>query len=391
LRKNSLHIWMNIPSYYQNDLFNELCKRYEKFEVIYAHEEDFARKKQGWSFDFSQNYDAKTINKDLKISRLIKYVYENRKSTHIVNGIWAEKYFFFVFVFLNLFGSNFFIYSEAPVLQKKRSFIKKLLLDFIVKPIAKILIYRAKGVFAVSVFAENYFKSLGVKSEKIYRFGYFRNVEKSDFTKSESAVNQLIFVGQLIERKGVFTLLEAIRNLVFYGSRSFEGRLPYINHNFHLKIIGSGILETQIKEYIEANNLENYITIQGVVNSENIAQFIQKADLLILPSVFDGWGIVVNEALQSHVPVLISDQCGAKELIRNEENGFIFEAQNTASLTEQLSRFLQLSLQEKIVMKSKVIETSKKIEIPVVVDYMVDCLSHSENITSQKPTAPWLS
>jgi hypothetical protein len=70
---------MNIPSYYQNDLFNELCKRYEKFEVIYAHEEDFARKKQGWSFDLIQSYDAKTISKYLEISQLKSEINTHRK------------------------------------------------------------------------------------------------------------------------------------------------------------------------------------------------------------------------------------------------------------------------------------------------------------------------
>ena len=369
---------MNIPSYYQNDLFNELCKRYDKFEVIYAHEQDLTRKRQGWNFDLVQNYDTKTIGKDLNISRLIQYVYQNRKSTHVVNGIWAENHFFFVILLLNLFKANFLIYSEAPVPTKKRSIVKKSLLNLIIKPISKLLIYRAKGFFAVSIFAENYFKSLLVKPERIYRFGYFRNVEKPDFVKAESPINQLIFVGQLIERKGIFTLLEAIKNLA---------ETP---QNFHLNIVGNGILGEQIKQYIQTHRLENFITLQGMVNSENVAQYIQKADLLILPSVFDGWGIVVNEALQSHVPVLISDQCGAKELIQHEQNGLIFEAQNVESLGKQLLKFLQFSSEEKAKMKSKTIETSKKIEIMQVADYLANCLNHADNKTLQKPVAPWL-
>jgi glycosyltransferase involved in cell wall biosynthesis len=390
LSNQSLHIWMNIPSYYQNDLFNELCKRFEKFEVVYAHEGDLARKKQGWNFDLVQKYDSKIINKNLNISQLVKYVFQNRKSTHIVNGIWAEKYFFLVIVLLNLFGSHFFIYSEAPIPHKKRSPFKQFTLDFIIKPVSKILVYRAKGFLAVSDFAENYFQHFGVKSAKMYRFGYFRNVKKTPFVKPESEIQQLIFVGQLIERKGIFTLLTTLKKIVPQGSRPSKRPLPYINDNFHLKIIGSGILETQIKQYIKANNLEKFVNIQGVVRSENVSQHIQKADLLILPSIFDGWGIVVNEALQSHVPALVSDQCGAKELIKHEENGFIFEAQDVESLTEQLLKFLQLPEKEKVKMKTKTIEISQKIEIPEVVNYLINCLNHAENPVSRKPIAPWL-
>ena len=369
---------MNIPSFYQNDLFNELCQRFDKFEVIYAHEQDLTRKEQGWDFDFIQHYDSKTISKDLKISSLIQYVFQNRTSTHIVNGIWAEKSFFFVILLLNLFRADFFIYSEAPVPTKKRSIFKKMMLNFLVKPISKLLIQRVKGFFAVSIFAENYFKFLGIKPEKIYRFGYFRNVKKSDFIKSESTINQLFFVGQLIERKGIFTLLEAIKNV------------SEVNANFHLTIIGTGVLKIRIEQFIKTYQLENFITLQGVVKSENVAQNIRKADLLILPSIFDGWGMVVNEALQNQVPVLISDQCGAKELIEHGKNGLIFEAQNVESLTDELLKFLQLSSEEKAKMKHNVVQKSKQIEIPQVVNYLVHCLTHIHHPNSLKPSAPWL-
>jgi glycosyltransferase involved in cell wall biosynthesis len=369
---------MNMPSYYQNDLFNELSKRFEKFEVVYAHESDQSRKQQGWNFDFIQKYKFKIIGKSLKLSTLIFYVYTNRKSIHIVNGIWAEKYFFLIIIFLNLFGSRFFIYSEAPIPQKKRHAVKQMCLDFIVKPTSKLLIRRAKGFLAVSVFAENYFKSFGVETSKVYRFGYFRNVEKPDFIEAKSEIQQLIFVGQLIERKGIFTLLEALKSLVEK------------NQSFHLNIIGGGILENHIKQYIQTNNLGDFITLQGVIDSENVAHFIQKADLLILPSLFDGWGIVVNEAIQNYVPVLISDQCGAKELVKHGENGLVFEAQNVKSLSKQVLKFLQLSKEEKANMKIKVMDTSQKIEIPQIVNYLMKCLNHTEINTLQKPIAPWL-
>ena len=369
---------MNIPSFYQNDLFNELCQRFDKFEVIYAHEQDLTRKEQGWDFDFIQHYDSKIISKNLNIRQLINYVFQNRTSTHIVNGIWAEKSFFFVILLLNLFRADFFIYSEAPVPTKKRSIFKKMMLNFLVKPISKLLIQRAKGFFAVSIFAENYFKSLGIKPAKIYRFGYFRKVEKNDFIKTDSTINQLIFVGQLIERKGIFTLLEAIKNV------------SEVNANFHLTIIGMGVLQTSIKEFIITQQLGNFIILQGVVKSENVAQNIRIADLLILPSIFDGWGMVVNEALQNQVPVLISDQCGAKELVEHGKNGLIFEAQNVESLTNQLLKFLQFSAEEKAVVKSHVVQKSKQVEIPQVVNYLMDCIGHIHHPNSPKPSAPWL-
>jgi glycosyltransferase involved in cell wall biosynthesis len=379
LKANSVHIWMNFPSYYQNDLFNDLSNRFEKFEVIYAHSNDESRRNQGWVFENNFNYKSKIIGKDLKILTLIYYVFKNRKSTHIVNGIWAEKSFFFVIILLNLFNANLLIYSEAPVPTKSRSILKRSLLNFLIIPLAKLLIIRAKGILAVSVFAVEYFKSLGVKSDKIYRFGYFRNVEPNLQNKVINEITQLVFVGQLIERKGITTLLEAIKIV------------SQTNQSFHLTIIGTGELERALRKFINKNQLQNTVTLLGVINSENVMDYIRKADLLMLSSVFDGWGMVVNEALQSSIPVLISDQCGAKELIKNKYNGLIFKAKDLKSLTENLLKYLNLPIKEKEIMKTHAGEMREKISISTVGNYLSLCVQHALNPINLKPTAPWLN
>lgn len=379
MNKHRLHIWMNIPSYYQNDLFNELAKNYDKFEVIYAHSHDENRIKQGWNFGNIQHYKSKTIGTDLSNLALISYVFKNRKATHIVNGIWAEKSFLFVIILLNIFRVNFLIYSEAPVPAEERSFIKKVILSFIVKPLAKLLIIRAKGFLAISVFAVEYFELLGAKIDNIYRFGYFRTVNNNEKLTADSSIVSLIFVGQLIERKGVILLLEAIKIVA------------ETNTKFHLTIIGTGKLAPILQEFINKNQLKNMVTLIGIIDSEKITDYIEKADLLILPSIFDGWGMVVNEALQSHIPVLISDKCGAKELIKHQKNGLIFEGNNLNSLIENIQFFLQLSLVERDLMKNYAGKIGEKISIPIASKYLSFCLNHCLEPQHLKPTAPWLN
>lgn len=370
---------MNIPSFYQNDLFNELSKNYDNFEVIYAHSHDKNRANQGWNFNNVQHYESKTIGQGLNLPALIMYVFKNRKSTHIINGIWAEKLFLFVIVFFNIFNVNFLIYSEAPVPTKDRGFIKQILLNFILKPLAKLLIVRAKGFLAVSVFAVKYFESLGVNENKICRFGYFRNVKATFQNQSINSTTQLIFVGQLIERKGVMTLLKAIKIIT------------KTDNSFHLTIIGTGELESFLTAFINTNELQSRVTLLGVINSENITDYIKKADLLILPSVFDGWGMVVNEALQVHVPVLVSDRCGAKELVKLDKNGFIFQHNDVDSLTENIEKFLNLSPKKIIEMKHFAGEMGDKISIPVVSNYLNLCINYCLKPQNIKPLAPWLN
>jgi glycosyltransferase involved in cell wall biosynthesis len=369
---------MNMPSHYQNDLFTELSKYYDEFEVIYAHPHDNSRKNLGWNFENKQRFNSKTIGRDLAFWQIISYVFKNRKSTHIVNGIWAEKIFFFVIILLNLFQVNFLIYSEAPNPTKNRSFLKKTILRFGFIPISKRLISKAKGILAISFFASNYFKNLGVNERKIYHFGYFQK-EKTPLklTPKKSCIS-LLFVGQLIERKGIFILLEAIEKLL------------ETHQSFHLSIIGSGILKDDIQQVIKAKNLQNVVEIWGVIDSQNVHKYIAQADLLILPSVFDGWGIVVNEALQSGIPVLVSDQCGAKELINHGKNGFIFKANNLNELKEKLTYFIELSSLKKFEMRQEVQKMNQNIGIQIVTEYLVECVAHSLNQNSIKPTAPWL-
>jgi glycosyltransferase involved in cell wall biosynthesis len=369
---------MNMPSHYQNDLFEELSRRYDNFEVVYARTHDDARKKLGWNFENSDSFRSKFIGQELKIWQMIPYIFKHRKATHIVNGIWAESIFFIVIIFLNLFQSNFLIYSEAPNPSKNRSLMKRIIIFYSLIPISKLLIYKAKGFLSVSELAFAHFKKLGIKAEKIYRFGYFLNIKKQSKNIKQSLSPSFIFVGQLTERKGILTLLKAVK------------KLSEQRHSFHLSIIGSGDLEQNIQEYLQANELQNFITLLGAIDAKKVSEYIYQADLLILPSVFDGWGIVVNEALQNGIPALVSDQCGAKELIRNRQNGLIFEANNVNKLTQKLSDFIVLSPQEISAMKQQAEKTGATLEIDSVVQYLTDCINHSLNTNHIKPTAPWL-
>ena len=310
---------------------------------------------------------------------LAMYLFRNRKSVHIVNGIWAESAFFFIIILLNIFGADFLIYSEAPIASKKRTLIKKILLKLLVKPLAELLIIRAKGFLAVSISGVDYFQSLGVHPRKIYRFGYFRNVKFTSGKSNKNQTTELIFVGQLIDLKGIKTLLEAIKIV------------SETNQFFHLTIVGTGELALFLENFVEKNQLKKLVTLVGVVNSEDVIYYLEKADLLIFPSTGDGWGMVVNEALQSHVPVLISDQCGARELIKDDYNGLIFKGKDLKSLTENLHKFLDLPLEKREIMKTHAGEAGKKISVPTVSNYLSLCIHHALNPNFLKPTAPWLN
>jgi glycosyltransferase involved in cell wall biosynthesis len=74
---------------------------------------------------------------------------------------------------------------------------------------------------------------------------------------------------------------------------------------------------------------------------EELPQLFAQADVFVLPSVYDGWGVVVNQALGAGLPILVSDHVGAgHDLVLPGVNGFTFAAGNVTDLAEKMRPFI---------------------------------------------------
>lgn len=377
MKKTKIIFWMNIPSFHQNDFLNEISINLELF-VVFAHKINVERVQQGWSFsensmDFSYCYLS-----EKSIFQIFQFIYQHKNALHIFGGIWAEKYFFMALLLLKWLKANYLIYSEAPIPNKNSNKVKRLFLQNFIKPIARKILQSAKGCFAVGKSGEDFFKNLSVDENRILPFGYFRNLSLGEKQKIHKNTIELIFVGQLIERKGITLLIDAI----FALKQHFD--------NFSLTIIGSGRLEDIILEQIQHYQLQNHVEFLGTIPAYEVPKFIQQADLLILPSDFDGWGMVVNEAILCQTPVLVSDACGAASLIKNNQNGFIFQAGNLHSLLCQLQHFMNLSEKAKTEIVEKINETAGKISTKSISSYFGQCIDFCLNPLLQKPKPTWL-
>ena len=83
-------------------------------------------------------------------------------------------------------------------------------------------------------------------------------------------------------------------------------------------IIGTGPLESELMKHITNNDKIHY---HGSMPNDEVKKYIGQSDLLVLPSLFDGWGAVVNEALSQGTRVLCSDMCGAGILLDEKFRG----------------------------------------------------------------------
>lgn len=134
-----------------------------------------------------------------------------------------------------------------------------------------------------------------------------------------------LFCGQMIARKGVDLLLQEFAKLP-------RGRLLLVGREAELPQL-LATLPSEVRSRIE---------YAGFQAPEALPGFFARADVFVLPSRYDGWGVVVNQAIGAGLPVICSDLVGAgHDLVEEGVNGVKFQAGDAASLGAALRRFVE--------------------------------------------------
>jgi len=142
----------------------------------------------------------------------------------------------------------------------------------------------------------------------------------------------ILFMSRIDPKKGLNLLIPALEKLLTIGN------------NFHFVLAGTNPqdpdYEQQIKDQISNSSLRSHSTITGFVTGELKASLLQAADLFVLPSYYENFGIAVAEAMVAGVPVIISDQVHIWQQVRDSESGWVGTTE-VESLVELLQQALQ--------------------------------------------------
>ena len=182
------------------------------------------------------------------------------------------------------------------------------------------------GYIAPGKASSEYLISLGASAKKIWMApnavdnAYFiqscdrYRQNKDSFKQSKGYPEKLIlYVGRLSDQKGIFDLLEAFR--IIFAKDPDAGLL----------LVGSGEQEKQYKDFCLINNLKN-VFFEGFIHQEKLPFYYAIADVFVLPTHSDPWGLVLNEAMACGLAVVSSDAAGAApDLIIQGENGYVFK------------------------------------------------------------------
>ncbi len=107
-------------------------------------------------------------------------------------------------------------------------------------------------------------------------------------------------------------------------------------------VAGDGPDLSALKEKVAALGLSGRVQLLGHVPYANLPAVYAGADVYLQPSLYEPWGLAVNEAMASGLPVLVSDRCGSRELVQEGVNGFTFDPAKPESLGSVLSQMLTL-------------------------------------------------
>jgi glycosyltransferase involved in cell wall biosynthesis len=183
----------------------------------------------------------------------------------------------------------------------------------------------------------------------------------------------IIFVGQLISRKGVDILLRSMERVV--------------NENWSLTVVGDGPLRSDYEAIARRIGVDSRTQFLGALSNRQTLDLIASSDLLVLPSRFDGWGAVVNEALMRGVPAICSDRCGASDLLMERWRGEVFPAENPDALRIALCRRLDGG-KKTPELSIRIRSWAECIEGPTAAGYIIGVLEHVYH-GADCPVPPW--
>lgn len=190
--------------------------------------------------------------------------------------------------------------------------------------------YRNLYMLTASAYTAADTAMVGCFREKSYCWGYFPETKKYGLEKIEQMKkNQkpiLLWAGRLIDWKHAEDAIHVCRYL-----RDNE-------YDFELRMIGDGPEKEKLENLCRENNLLDIVTFMGILSTAEVRKHMEQANIFLFTSDFqEGWGVVLNEAMNSCCAVVASHAIGSVPyLIDDKKNGYIYQSGNIKDLYQKV-------------------------------------------------------
>lgn len=179
---------------------------------------------------------------------------------------------------------------------------------------------------------------------KLFKWGYFPETKQYDVDKlmsgkrgrqgnresGESGQTEILWAARFIDWKHPEMVVELAK------------QLSVVRQDFHITMIGGGEMEPQIRQMVKENHLETVLTLAGYKTPEEVREAMEKAEIYLMTSDRqEGWGAVMNEAMNSGCAVIADHMIGASSyLIEHGKNGFMYRSGKPKELYEWTVKLL---------------------------------------------------
>jgi len=310
--KFNIVFWMNSPSPHLAGLIKEVSEK-RNVTVVCQSKHSELRKSMGWKFPDFGNSNVLNFDKD---ETLISLLENSESSINIFSGYraYSKVHKYFKMAYKNQLPC--LIMMENPSPEKRKVLFQKIKYFWFRH-------YYKRIVGLISLGATRFLKKVGYDSSLILPCAYLSDFVPliSDYHDTVDC-NRLLYLGQLEKRKNVHGLIDAINLL---------------HKNIELDIYGEGAYKDKLAEKVYILKMESRIKFCGKVDYSSVNLLFQKYNTVVVPSFYDGWAVVANEALLSGKSLVLSSQCGCSELLSNLPQVYICEPHDINSIKDSIA------------------------------------------------------
>ena len=333
----------NTLSPYRLAFYNTLAQKHFPFKVVLlagsekSREWNLLKDKGQIKFKYSllPGFQLFFIKKDWPLNfnwGLLKQILNSQAKFLVLTGYESPSYWL-ALLYAKILKKKI-VFWNGSTLESGRSN------NFLVNALRRVFIKNSDAYLAYGTQAKDFLIHYGAKPQKIViscntvDIDYFARqssilASKKDELKKEKKfpAKLILFSALLIPRKNLDVLLKVFKEIV--------------KDDIGLVVLGHGPLKNKYIEWCRKNNLKN-VFFEGHRPTEDLPKYYAIADILVMPSLKEVWGLVVNEAMACGLPVLCSNKAGvAKDLVKDSVNGYTFAPEDIDDLKSKLTMLLR--------------------------------------------------
>lgn len=301
--------------------FNGL-EKYEKVDGINVYRVDVIGRKELSTATIPSmvSFPFLAYKKACELCRKNKYSFVN---THFAVptgplGIWISRKFGLPNI-LSIYGGD--IYDPSKNISPHKKWYLKEVVEWVLSN-SRYIVAESSNI------KDNVLRHYNVEKEinvipVAYEPVIFEKISRKDLGLDENLF-YTVSIGRLVKRKGFEFLIKSIKNTP---------------DNVHALIIGDGPEKKNLANLAKELNVSDRIHFLGFVSETKKFQYLQNSDIYVLPSLHEGFGIVLQEAMQVGLPIVSTDNGGQVDFIKERKNGYLVHFGDVEALTGMIDKF----------------------------------------------------